>query len=79
MHWSAFPHYPSHQLHELRGNSDVIVRSGTSPSFCSPKGHPVFALCERKNETQSASTMLPQAKRRLCAAPRNSCKLLGLS
>src|SRR6266508_5314177 len=38
-----------------------------------------FALCERKkrNTDKMASTMLPQAKRRLCAALRKSCKIKG--
>src|SRR6266496_6836398 len=39
----------------------------------------VFALAERKNRVPpgrtdtTASTMLPQAKRHLCAAPRSGC------
>jgi hypothetical protein len=35
----------------------------------------VFCLAERKkrNTAKTASTMLPQAKRRLCVAPRSSC------
>jgi hypothetical protein len=33
-----------------------------------------FSLAELKNEQQLGSTMLPQAKRRLKARPRKSCK-----
>ena len=56
-----------------------LTRSAIEPSaeryfffFCGL----VFALYERKNQATDkiVSTMLPQAKRRLDAAPRNSCQ-----
>jgi hypothetical protein len=62
-----------YNLQNLRNSPDVIFRSGTSSSFCIS----FFALAERKkrNTDTIASTMLPQAKRRLRAALRKSCNL----
>src|SRR5688572_3082985 len=40
----------SSHRHEVRSSPDVINRSLIF--FCTPKGHPVFALAERKSETQ---------------------------
>src|SRR4051794_20265478 len=33
-------------------NAFCLRQHGTCHFICTPRGHPVFALCERKNETQ---------------------------
>jgi hypothetical protein len=54
--------YNAH-LQDLRGGPNVIIRSGTLPSFLF---FVFFALRTKKRKTaKTGSTMLPQAKRHL--------------
>ena len=56
--------------------SYAVPARGHSQRYFSFRMYVVFALAERKNDVRkNGSTLLPQAKRRLRARPRNSCYL----
>src|SRR5580765_6723269 len=60
------------QLHDLRSRRSSLRQSGTVSSF-------VSRFCARRAQNRDTdtmeSTMLPQARKRLNAAPRNSWQL----
>src|SRR6266511_5466017 len=74
----------AHHLHDLRGGSDVIFRSGTLSSFCVSCLRSASANTKHRYHGTYHAAVRPervegQAQRRLRAAPRTSCHLAKMS